>query len=392
MLAGSMLLTGSLVVAGCSASPKSPAGTAVVKALAVPAITVTDTECGDDWSAQPAGEQRYVVQDDGSASMRVSLVNADSGGIYAQVFQISPHTSVELTGPVPAGNYRWRCVPLTGGAAVSPVRAVTGDGAAGTKPLIPMTADEIDAAVSDYRTLVTSGLAKLATDTDALGAAVAAGDFEAAKARWLTAHLDYERLGAAYGTFGDFADEIDGRCDGLADGAADPQFRGFLRVEYALWHDQPPSVITSVTAALDSAVHQLVAKFPDEQINAADIPLRAHEILENTLQFELTDDTDEGSHTTLATARANVDGTKMVFGVVKAMLERRDPDRVTRIDQELDSLAAKLESFDHSGSWPSVRSLPQAQRESLDASIDALLEELAPVPDILQMPPSTAPT
>ena len=44
-----------------------------------------------------------------------------------------------------------------------------------------------------------------------------------------------------------------------------------------------------------------------------DLPLRAHEILEDTLQFQLTGSADQGSGTNLATAAANLDGTQAVL-------------------------------------------------------------------------------
>ena len=41
------------------------------------------------------------------------------------------------------------------------------------------------------------------------------GRLAAAKRDWLTAHLQYETLGAAYDAFGNFDDEIDGRADAV---------------------------------------------------------------------------------------------------------------------------------------------------------------------------------
>ena len=71
-----------------------------------------------------------------------------------------------------------------------------------------------------------------------------------------------------------------------------------------------------VGARLDAAVHGLARAFPQMQTPANDLSLRTHEILENTLQFELTGDDDEGSHTTLATALANVQGTQLALGAI----------------------------------------------------------------------------
>ena len=79
---------------------------------------------------------------------------------------------------------------------------------------------------------------RLARDTDRLTAAVLAGRLAEARRLWVPAHLDYAMLGVAYDTFGRFNDEIDQKPFGLPNGVDDPGFRGFLRLEYGLWHGQ----------------------------------------------------------------------------------------------------------------------------------------------------------
>ena len=154
----------------------------------------------------------------------------------------------------------------------------------------------------------------------------------------MAAHLDYARLGAAYDTFGDFGDEIDGRPNGLPGGVADPNFQGFLRLEYGLWHGQPLPVLVSVVDRLDTAVHGLVQQFPLMQTPANDVSLRTHEILENTLQFELTGEEDEGSHTTLATALANVQGTQLALTAIAPLLQQHDPQLLAAVTAGLQGL------------------------------------------------------
>ena len=83
-----------------------------------------------------------------------------------------------------------------------------------------------------YRNYVSADLGTLVGQTDALLADVRAGNLSAARQAWLTAHLTYERLGAAYGTFGDFDTEIDGRADGLPGGVNSPGFTGFYETKF----------------------------------------------------------------------------------------------------------------------------------------------------------------
>ncbi len=72
-----------------------------------------------------------------------------------------------------------------------------------------------------------------------------------------------------------------------------------------------------------------------------DVALRTHEILENTLQFELTGETDEGSHTNLATAWANVQGTKLALAAITPLLDTSSHGARRPGDAGLDRLGAR---------------------------------------------------
>ena len=118
---------------------------------------------------------------------------------------------------------------------------------------------------------------------------IAAGNLDAARADWVPAHQQYERLGGAYDAFGDLGDAIDELPSDLPQGIADPDFAGFHRLEYGLWHGQSAAELAKPAAdALVDAVDQLNTEFPTEQIDPLDVGLRTHEILEDAVRFELS--------------------------------------------------------------------------------------------------------
>ena len=136
---------------------------------------------------------------------------------------------------------------------------------------------------------------------------------------------------------------------------------------------------------LDDDVHQLVRTFPELSTPLADLGLRAHEILENTLQLELTGHTDEGSHTNLATARADVDGTDLVLAALDPVLAAHAPDVLASARTSLERLQRALDATRRpDGSWTPVQSLSTADRERIDATMGQALEHLALVPDHLE--------
>jgi high-affinity iron transporter len=118
---------------------------------------------------------------------------------------------------------------------------------------------------------------------------------------------------------------------------------------------------------------------------ATDLPLRAHEILENALQFELTADTDEGSNTNLATVLANVQGTQTVMNALTPLLTRRDPALLTTSQRGLVALTSQLARYDGPGGWTPVQSLTTSEREQLDGSVSSLLETLSLIPGSLRL-------
>ena len=308
MSARAWMLTLAVVVAATVASADIGMVVAHHPPTAKGTIAVTRASCAEHWAAPVAGPASFTITNHTKQVVDVQLLGAGTPLVFAEIFTLGPKTTRPLVATLAPGRYSWQCVSSDGVAWYSDTEEIAGPRQVVATPgYEPVSFDDLS-AVTAYREGITTGLATLATATEVLQTAVDSGDMAAAKAKWLVAHLDYERLGAAYDTFDEFDDQINGRPDGLPGGVDDPHFTGFRRLEYALWHGQHETTLKRLVHQLDADVHGLVEAFPHQLTTATDVPLRAHEILENALQFELTGDTDEGSHTNLATVRANVDG------------------------------------------------------------------------------------
>jgi high-affinity iron transporter len=374
-------------LAGCS-GPSGPA------AAAAAVVTIGAGSCTWSGPAPSPGRQQFTVRNAASGPYLATLGDATTGALWAETGTLAPGTSRQVRTVLPAGTYRWRCVPRQGVSSVSPSRrtAGQGDGTRPGTPIVVLSAEEATNATTGYREAVADGLGHLRADTDALVAAAGSGDQTRTRAAWLTAHLDYERLGAAYGTFGDLDRTIDGLPDGLPGGADDPQFTGFLRVERDLWNGVDGGRLTGDVQVLADAVHRLADGFPGTTTNPGDLPLRAHEILEMAAARELSGRSDQGSGSALATVRAHADGTAMVLDALLRPIQQRDPALWNREQTRLTALTTTLDGLRRpDGSWPGLRELTTAQREALNARMGDLLEQLAPLPDLLEMPPDTTP-
>ncbi|TVT01715.1 EfeM/EfeO family lipoprotein [Amycolatopsis bartoniae] len=346
-------------------------------------ITVSRSSCGEGWTDPKPGIQSFRLHNTGSVTAEADLVDPATGTVFGEVEGIGPGTTRTLQVTLGNGVYAFRCTPEETDPITGPSVTITGGDERSGPAVVPVSRNDLLAPLRDYQTYVTAGVDTLSTQADALRDAVHGGNRAASEAAWLTAHLTYERLGAAYDAFGDSDGAINGTTDGLPGGTADEGFTGFHRLEYGLWHNEDLGALAAVADQLDADVHQLRTDLPRLQVDPNDLGLRAHEILENTLQFELTGRTDYGSGTNLATALANLDGTREVLTVLRPLLTSRI--QMSDVDSWVDRTDQALRSAQRpDGGWTPVTQLTREQHEKIDGAVGGLVERLAPIAAITE--------
>ncbi|MER5548689.1 iron uptake transporter permease EfeU [Streptomyces sp. NPDC001118] len=376
-----------VVPAAVVAVPAVIAGLVVAFARPKPAgdqtVAVSETECGKGFTAPKPGRQTFQMRNTGGKTSEVYLIDPSTSAVYGEIEGLAPGTTRDLVATVSGGTYAWRCVPTDGKAVTSKSVTVTGGGAA--KPVVPVSEQDLATPLKAYKAYVGQGLTTLVGQTRTLADDIQGNHLDKARTDWLTAHRTYSSLGAAYGTFEDFDKKINGRADGLPDGVQDKDFAGFHRIEYGLWHGQSAQDLTGPAQQLVTDAAGLQKAFPSQDFDPGDLPLRAHEILENTLQFELTGDTDEGSGTNLATADANLDGTRELLTVLKPLLSTRAPKLLPTVDADIARVQKLLDAAHDGDRWTAVDKLAAADRQRLNGATGQLLEDLAPIPDLLEI-------
>ncbi len=369
-----VVMSSALVMAGSACSSGQQADNRV---------TVSTAACGARWRQAAPGWRTFEVDNSSTSAAEVELIDPASGGIYAEIEGMGPATTRPMRIDLGSGSYAFRCLIEDTDAITGPVTRIPGD-RRGAGAVVPVTDDDLLGPAREYHAYVTAGLRVLTRQTGTLVRDIRRGDLAAARAAWLPAHLTYERLGAAYGTFGNFDDEIDRRADGLAGGVASPGFTGFYRLEYGLWHGQRPAELRGPARRLGRAVRALRAAFPQMEVDLLDLGLRTHEILENALQFQLTGHDDYGSGTTLATTAANITGTRELLRILRPLLVTRYrslPAVYSALDLLQRLVGAQRKP---AGRWVPVRELAVITRERIDAAAGQALEVLAPIAVILE--------
>jgi iron uptake system EfeUOB component EfeO/EfeM len=347
-------------------------------------VSITASSCGASagWHLA-AGAVTFEVASSAPGYSSVYLVSA-AGDVQAELPSLGQGRTEPLSTAITGGRYTFRCVLTDATVRVSGPLQVSGTPEGTPAGFRPMPDLALAGAVRAYSTWVGAKLPGLLTACRRLDSDVARGDLSAARSDWLTAHLDYERLGAAYNAFGDFDSEIDGRAGGLPEGTATPGWTGFFAIEHALWGGQRPARVRPLTRQLVAAVTALIADFPSEEIDPGDLPLRTHEIMENALEFQLTGIADYGSGTTLATAYANTQGTAELLSLLAPLIRADAPDVLSAARQGLSALQADLlAERSGDGRWTPVAGLSTTERERIDSGAGSLLETLSQVPGIL---------
>ncbi|MCW2539283.1 MAG: Peptidase Imelysin [Frankiales bacterium] len=369
----------SVLVTGCTSATKKPAA-----ASPTPTVNVSLSNCGQGWQPSRAGHQQLRLTNTDSRSGEVYVADASTGALFGYVEPLGAGTSADLSLDLGAGRYRIECVMEDADPILGPVVTLTGSSTVQSPSVLPVSDADLIPYVKRYQAYVTRTLPSLATATHRLEQDIASGQLVNARRDWLPAHLSYERLGAAYGAFGDADGAINATADGLPGGVRDDGFTGFHRIEYGLWHGQSAVALVPAARALDAAVSRLIANFASAQIDPLEVAIRAHEITENALQFELTGRTDYGSHSNLATVDANLAGTVTVLDILKPLIATR----YSAFGSTLTELAAAQQDLARlrspSGGLPALSALTRSQHERVDADLSELSELLAPVASICE--------
>ncbi|MEU4928084.1 EfeM/EfeO family lipoprotein [Streptomyces yokosukanensis] len=339
-------------------------------------IDVSQSRCGHGWTRPEPGVRTFDLHNSSDGAAEVYLEDPGSQAVYGEVEGIGPGTTRQLTVRLGKGAYAFKCVPEDADAVTGPTVHITGGergpGAA------PVTEHDLIPPALAYQKWVGGGLDDVVRLTAKLKDAIDAGDLATARSAWLPAHLQYERLGAAYDAFGDVDAAINGTDAGLPGGVRDKDFAGFHRIEYGLWHGASAAGLRAPATALVKAVTGLRDSWSQTRMDPAQLGLRAHEILENTVQFELTGRSDYGSGSNLATARANLDGTREVLSRLRPLLTTRYAD-LPGLEADVDRAGHTLDGFRHGARWTPLDRLSRAQREQTDAVLGDLVERLASV-------------
>jgi iron uptake system EfeUOB component EfeO/EfeM len=254
-----------------------------------------------------------------------------------------------------------------------------------------VTPEDYEKPMAAYHRHVRRELGRMLRAVERLRRATRAGDLGGARAAWLDASARYERIGAAYGAFGDLDQAINGRPGGLEGGVRSKDFTGLHRIELALWGRRSTRDAAPYTSRLARDVARLRRQVGGKlDIDPLDYSLRVHEILEDSLHLVLAERAAPWSGSALVALRSEVAGTRVVLDTLRPMLARRDPSGAVReSDHALDRLERALARLRRpDGSLPRWDALGQRERETINGLTAFATEQLAYLPELIDPRPA----
>jgi len=353
---------GSLLFAGCGSSDDAPAGATKLS------FKLTDAGCDPARATTPAGPTIFEVTNDGAAGV-TELEVMDGDTILGERENLSDGLSGSFTLSLDAGEYTLYCPG--GDSAERGTLTVTGTKAA--------QSGDHTAAVDDYRRFIETQSADLVEDTEGFVQAMKSGNVEQAKSLYASTRMPYERVEPVAESFGNLDPAIDARAGDVP--AA--EWGGFHAIEKALWIDDTTQGMAPVAHKLLADVRLLQRKVRTIKLEPAQIANGANELLGEVSASKITGEEERYSHTDLWDFQANVEGSKAAFEAVEPLLEARDPELASEIEQRFADVEKALEPYRRGDGYVLYGELSEQDKRKLAQSIDALAEPLSQVASIV---------
>ncbi|MEK4476766.1 iron uptake system protein EfeO [Paenibacillus sp. FSL R7-0048] len=250
--------------------------------------------------------------------------------------------------------------------------------AAATNTPETATAD-FTSAIDQYRTYVIQQCDEFVKQTESFTNAVKEDKIDEAKALYAPARMYYERIEPIAEALGDLDPNIDARENDVD--AAD--WRGFHKLEKALWQDNTTKDMTEVADQLLKDAQLLRAKVETVEIDANLLVTGAVELLNEVSSSKVTGEEERYSHTDLYDFVANVEGAQKIYELLKPELAKKDADLEKTIGERFAALQAELAPFKSGDGYVSYEELKEDEVRKLSQNLDALAEPLSNMGTIL---------
>lgn len=241
------------------------------------------------------------------------------------------------------------------------------------------TDTDFTAAINSYRDYVIQECDAFVTETTSFVNAVDSGDIDQAKKLYAPARMHYERIEPIAEALGELDPDIDAR-----EGDVDPaEWRGFHRIEKALWQDNTTDGQKEYADRLLSDAKLLRAKVETVDIDPSMLVTGAVELLNEVSTSKVTGEEERYSRTDLYDFAANVEGAQKIYDLLKDSLAGKDPQLEKQIGDNFALLQNELNAYQQNGVYVLYDKLKEDEIRKLSQNLDALAEPLSQMGTLL---------
>jgi iron uptake system component EfeO len=239
---------------------------------------------------------------------------------------------------------------------------------------------ELAEATAAYEEYVAGQVALLEERTEGFVDAVLAGDVERAKELYAPAREPWERIEPIAAALGDYDPNIDAREGDVPD----EDWRGFHRIEKALWVENTTEGQEGYARQLMEDVTNLRQDVEDLELEPIDLVTGSVELLNEVSAGKITGEEERYSHTDLYDISANVEGSEAAFEELKPEVAGEDMTLANEVEEGFDQVYEELEQYRTDAGWASYEQLDETDRRALSQKVDALAEPLSQVGRVLE--------
>ncbi|MFC4051157.1 iron uptake system protein EfeO [Actinomadura syzygii] len=332
-------------------------------------VTATDDSCEVGKTELTAGKTTFKVTNKGSKVNEFEVLKPD-GKILAERENIGPGTSVDFVVNLPAGTFKLLC--SAGQTGKGPSKDVTVTGTAGEGG-----DQRLAKAAADYKAFVVVRLDDTITKTKAFVDAVKANDVAKAKELYAPSRVGWETIEPVAEKFGDIDPKVDAREADLKP-EEKKDWSGWHLLEKALWKDGSVKGKGKYGDQLLADLETLKSRLPGLTLDPVnDMAGGAKELLDEVATGKVTGEEEAFSHTDLVDFKANVDGAKKIYDLLKPVVQERDAQLATDLDGGFAKVEALLKKHEKGDGYVSYDTVGKDDRKELADAVNALGEPLS---------------
>lgn len=343
-------------------SPDAPATPAPSSAEI--ALASDGDRCEVDRSSVPAGPVVLRISNAGDRTTDVSVATS-SGNVVAEREDIAAGSSGVLVAVLGEGGYEIACRAGTSDDVRTPLTV--------TAAVVTAPPAEAEEAVEGYRDFVAGVVDDMIAATEDLIAAVKSGRPADARARYAASRAGWETVEPVAGSIRDLEHRVAAKEADLGDG--DP-WTGWHRIEKAIFADKSVRDMSPVGDQLLSDLEELRQRVPDLELTVIGMAEGAEALVSGLAGDKLTGHEEVFGHTDISDGRANLDGARKVFDLLRPLAERKDPELVSTLTGRFDAVAAAFEPLKDTTGYVTYDKAPAADLAELRDLVDELAEPL----------------